>query len=233
MSLSLVQQAQGTSTSAVASKGVAFSGNTTTGNMIVVTHGTVTNGANAVTGVTDSQGNTYVNAIVNVASASRVEIWYAKNITGGTTPTVTMSFGGAGSRTNMTIHEVSGQNTTAPLDITSPLNGSGTPATVGPSSATTQNDEIVFSMVCVNASSGTITAGSGYSNLIQQVNSTVGLSGVESKIISATGAQSDSMSYTGGGGSWRTALATFKAAAAATYALPFQNRASRSTLITR
>lgn len=210
MAIAFVQQTQGLTNSNVTSKDVTWAGNTTTGNFIVVTVSTPTGGSNEVSGVTDSQTNTYQRAIREVTTNHMVEIWYAMDITGGTTPTVTASFSGS-LRPCMTIHEFSGVALTAALDQQLGGGGTGvTTMTIGPTSTTTVADELVFAVFNQNASPATHTAVSPYGNGQTQTASTTGTSGTEFQVVSSIDDQTATMT-TGSTNVYKAAIATFKA----------------------
>ncbi|MEK9754280.1 MAG: hypothetical protein VW338_13885, partial [Rhodospirillaceae bacterium] len=121
-----VQNAQNSSTSASSTLGITFASDTTTGNLIVVIIRWF-NGTTTVDSVTDSQGNTYVSTSVgkqyNSSAQHSQQIFYAKNITGGTTPTVTVTFSGSTERRAVSIFEVQDADTTAPEEVTTSGNG--------------------------------------------------------------------------------------------------------------
>lgn len=224
MAISLVQSNLALTNSGTLTQAVTFTSNTTSGNLIVVS--TVKNvdagGLGVITGITDSNGNTYQQAIAqngNGVVVNSVEIWYAYNITGGTTPTVTVTWS-LSNRPAATIREYSGIATTSPLDVTLGFTQVSqiTSWSMGPSSSTSQADELVI--VAVGATGGSPSAGlwslgSGFSNLQSQVASTTARQGVEDKIISSTGTQSATIT-SNNNVSGAMALATFKATAGAT-----------------
>src|SRR6266496_4391487 len=111
--LAVVQSAQNATTSPSTTVAATFPGNTVTGNLIVVC---INGGTNAVSGVTDSDGNTYVAADTGDLTYSDCEIWYAANITGGTTPTVTVTNAAAQAST-VQIYEIVGADQSSPFDV--------------------------------------------------------------------------------------------------------------------
>lgn len=211
MAIAFVQSNQALNATSVTSQAVSFTGNTTSGNMIIVAIGTATSGTSSVTSITDSQGNTYQRAIRQANSTtSMVEIWYAMNIVGGTTPTVTATL--ASMRPAMAIYEFSGLALSAALDQTLGANiSSSTAYSVGPTGSTANANELVFAAAHANSSSS-FSVGSGYSNLRTQGASTVGTLGCESKIVSATGTQTAAETLAAAS-SGTMAIATFQAPA--------------------
>ena len=101
------------------SQGKAFASNTTTGNLIAIGIALYRNtvGTGGVTSVGDG-GDTFgafTSSETNIAGDTNAYAgwWYAKNITGRTTPTVTVT-PNASSFTTFSITEVSGLDTTSP-----------------------------------------------------------------------------------------------------------------------
>jgi hypothetical protein len=87
---------------------ITWTSNTTSGNLIIVLVG-INSGAATVTGITDSQSNSYARIDSGGAGdgVNIYEFWYAYNITGGTTPTITTTTS-AGAATQLIIREYSG-----------------------------------------------------------------------------------------------------------------------------
>ncbi len=117
---------------------IVWNSNTTTGNMVLVSIGIV---GTTVSSITDSQSNTYTK--IDGTGTSRAELWYAYNITGGTTPTVTATCGAIGANVTMIIREYSGLTTTDPLDKHVVGTGASTAASSGATAATAQANELV------------------------------------------------------------------------------------------
>lgn len=138
---------------------IALNSTTTTGNLIVVAI-MIESTTATVSTVTDNSGSTYqaatsISAIYN--SGYRLQIYYAYNITGRATHTVTVT-ASAAVRTNIQVVEYSGvESGSNPLDVVS----SGTEAD-DPSSGSatsTTNGSLIFSTA---TSGGTLTAGAGF-----------------------------------------------------------------------
>jgi hypothetical protein len=125
MAIAFVQAPIGV-VSGAASPTIQFGSNTTSGNFIVV--GVMIAGAGqTVNTIADSGGvNTYTKAIAFApANGFSVEIWYALNITGGTTPTITVNTINGGNNMLIEIYEFSGVATSSPADGAG-ATGSGT-----------------------------------------------------------------------------------------------------------
>jgi hypothetical protein len=218
MSIALVQSASGNSGAGyVNTLGVTWPGNTTTGNLLVAS--VAISGVNSVSGITDSQSNTWtkITGTSNTTDASTLELWYAKNITGGTTPTVTVSpTAGAFAQWGVVIREFSGLDKASPLDQSgyAPLD-SYVEAQDSPTTSTTAvANELVIGATVGNNHAATFTsAGTGFGATILQATPSIDFlaSANHYKIVASTGTYTSSMTsdqYMTGG----AAIATFKAA---------------------
>lgn len=134
----------------------------TTGNLLVVAvrwdSTTVT-----VTGVADTAGNTYTSRTVKTFNGTdSVQFWYAKNITGNASNVVTATFSSsAPSASGITVDQFSGCDTTSPYDTEASGSGSGTGLVTGAFTTTTA-DEVIVVAGDQGSTSGTYTAGAGY-----------------------------------------------------------------------
>jgi hypothetical protein len=192
-------KSQGTTNTATPS--CQFNSNTSSGNLIVAIY---EGGANrAVTSVTDSQSNSYVKAIAQGGTATPAEIWYALNIVGGTTPTVTVTIASACTFNVVEIYEFSGILSSAAADgAGSSAGGSSVSPASGNFTTANANDLIISGMQCANTS----TAGTSGWN----VESTSHQS--EYLIVSATGTYN--ATYTQNlTGTWSVCLFAFKGSA--------------------
>jgi hypothetical protein len=125
------------------SMSATFSLPTTSGNAIIlgVTYGNL----NPTITATDSQGNTYVQAINTYDSGHRQgsAILYALNITGGANNVVTVKFSSAVAYLAVGIHEYSGILAASALDATAGKMGIGNAPSSG-SAITTANGDLIF-----------------------------------------------------------------------------------------
>lgn len=180
----------------------------TSGNILVAGIEADVVALNGIT-VTDNKGNTWNRVIsTSLASTFDLEIWVAYNITGGATHTVTATDNGGGVDSLIIVEEWSGAALAAALDKSAGATGlASTALNSGATAATTQADELV---VGVGVASGnvTMTAGASYSNLTK-INTTFSTLAFETKVVSATGAQTADMT-SGTAGSWACEVATFK-----------------------
>lgn len=122
--------------------------------------------------VTDSLGNTYT-LLHNPTNATpgalkfAAAMFYAKNISGGA-DTVTATFSGSVSPRRIVIHEVSGADTTAPLDVSAMLAqsdpGTGTDAVTSGSVTTTASGDYIFGATADVSQGTTPVAGTGFTS---------------------------------------------------------------------
>jgi hypothetical protein len=91
MAISFVNSASATPDDAAGTTMATVAANHTSGNLLVV--GMVHTGASAATGVTDTAGNTYFDTGIHVVHGTdRIDLWYAKNITGHASNVVTVAY---------------------------------------------------------------------------------------------------------------------------------------------
>ena len=130
----------------------------TAGNLNVVAVGW-NDTVSTVTSVTDTRGNTYVQAgTTTTGTAGRQAIYYAKNIAAGSN-TVTVAFNQAAPFVDMRVLEYSGLDQTSPLDVTAGAAGTGTAANSGAATTTSANELIFGAGYTVSTYSG---AGTGF-----------------------------------------------------------------------
>lgn len=92
---------------------IVWDNNTTTGNLIVVLASVGT--SENITAINDTDLNTYTKIEDIDQNTTTMQLWYAYNIVGGTTPTITLSVTGGDSYA--IAREFSGNFTTDPLDV--------------------------------------------------------------------------------------------------------------------
>jgi glucose/arabinose dehydrogenase len=161
-----------------------FSSSVTNGNLISVWIWYNSN-ARAVSSVTDTKGNTYTRAVgpttgTGAMSNWRQEIWYAKNVTGGTSLAVTATFNGTFSAEKaITAHEYSGLDIANPIDATTSAVTTGTNGSTAAIATHFAND-LVFGTALME---GSATAGSGFTRRSSIMNNVT-----EDKIASTIGA---------------------------------------------
>lgn len=163
-----------------------------------------------VTSVTDSLGNSYASAVESFNNGiDDVYIYYGYITNPGAGNRVTANWSSGNTTAAIIAEEWSGliQNS---LDQTAVSNdgGSNLPS-VGPTPTTTQAIELCWAAFAVSSATLKPQAGKSYSNLTTAVSSPSMLS-TESRVVTATGAQTATVSYGTGTGSDTQALATFK-----------------------
>ena len=164
---------------------VTFASSVTSGNLIVV-YARHSNAGDSFTSVTDGQGNTYTTHVTELYDTSDTTTLYGLSAIATSTGslTVTCNFSvDATSRTGCGIAEFSGTFSACRLDqSTSTSQLTGTAVSSG-NVTTTVADALLFGGMGYAGAGGPVTAGTGYSNLIED---TTGRFALESKIVSGT-----------------------------------------------
>src|SRR5713226_1049505 len=164
-----VQQASNSDVGAASHTSISatFSLPTTGGNTIIL--GVTYGNAKPIITATDSQGNTYLQAIKTYDSGHRqgCAILYATNITGGLSNTVTVKFSQPVAYVAVGIHEYSGVVGASALDVTAGKLGSGSMPSSGPAS-TTANGDLIFGCVVEDGTGhgDTFTAAIGFTKRV-------------------------------------------------------------------
>lgn len=167
-----------------------WTGNTSTGNCILFGISTDSGLTTAVTSVTDSQSNTYTKVfgvVTGGGAIATLDLWVAKNITGGTTPTITANLGGA-YITGIIAREYSGLDIYNPVDVflTAASGASSNALAVGPAAMTSYGKSVLVGFGSTGDSGNTYTAGTGYSNVITlKVGTTLDLGMEDRKVLAA------------------------------------------------
>jgi hypothetical protein len=169
---------------------ITWGSNTTSKNLIVVGLSLITS-SQSVSSISDSQGNTYTLVDVgDTGGGARAELWYAKNITGGTTPTITATISGSVNVAAFA-REYSGIDSTSPLDQHAAASNISTSISAGPIT-TTYGGETLVAVTSVFSSIPTVSAGPGYGNLATLTQS--GQVGIEDGSASSPGSYSGTFS---------------------------------------
>ena len=144
--------------SSASSEAVAFSSNTTAGDIILVGFD-FASGA-TFSSISDSQGNTLneVGSQLTTPAGSKSRLYYASNIKGGA-DTVTVHTTASASFIKVQIIEYSGVSTSTPIDIQAGATGSAGSASAG--GQTTVANDWIFGFL---ASDGTGSAGGGFNS---------------------------------------------------------------------
>ena len=200
-----------TTGTAVLSLSITLSAAIAAGSLILVSISNHNSAAEVPDSVTDTAGNTYTLITAANSNAVTAVLAYcvgASALASGDTITVTYS---SARHIAMRAYSVSGIVASSAFDVSATnAAGSGTAASVGPTSTTSQADELVFATWAYQ-NSRTFTAGSGYTaGTADETTSTIRGRVAEWKIVAATGAQTAD-------GTWNTStthagvVATFKA----------------------
>ena len=176
------------------------------------TAGTITvadNSASPLTWVVDEHHTTSGNMDLHLVSAQA-----PSGLPSGTVITVTWS--ASHSRKAMIGWEVSGLVSSSAFDVGSNAEGNSSTADPGATAATAQASEIAFMAACHqdDAAGDTCTFASYTALRTGQVGSSgwLGL-GLAYKVLSATGTQDESATFSGAAGTWCAVLGTYKATA--------------------
>jgi hypothetical protein len=139
---------------------------------------------NTTATVTDTQSNTFTQRTAITWSGKRLYLLEAHNIgSGADTLTITTGCGGV---QDVLVDEFTGLSTTTPFDQSGTNTATNTALTVSTSGATTTANETVYAAFV--ATSGTITAGSGYTSTGTGASANRVLN-AESQRITSTGTQ--------------------------------------------
>jgi hypothetical protein len=200
-------QANSVQGSAVGSVAVAFPASNTAGNLIIafVRMSTTTQ----TVSVTDSLGNSYVDAVTQgqTSDGHQVHIFYAKNIAAGAN-TVKATFSASNNHPWLAIYEYRGLSATSPLDQTAHAQGNSTTPNSGATATTLSANELVFAAAAISSSyTGTAAAGSGYTMLQQDTNTSPADN--ESLIATSTGTYAATFTLSSSA-NWCAVVATFK-----------------------
>ena len=194
---------------------ITWTSNTTNGHFVVCAVMWSTPATRTLTGVTDSQGNTYtLSAFTRTTEGPAVDvaIVHAFNITVGTTPTVTATFNGSGSfGRHLQCAQFSGIATASALDQAAGQAqnnpGTGTDAVTSGTVVTTQADELIIGATCCMGTTPPGTAGTSFTMFpaitTEDANS-------EYRIVSSTGTYAGTFTADGAADDFATRVATFK-----------------------
>lgn len=139
----------------------------TSGNLIVVAISSWRDGTAQISSITDNKGNTYYRALdaLDPRNVNHIlSIWYAPNVIGGTSFTITTNAPtGAIQAITVAAHEYRGMRTSSVLDTTHSNYGTSVSATSGLTMFTSQTNELVFgASLHEEDANPSITAGTNY-----------------------------------------------------------------------
>lgn len=185
--ITYVQGAYSTPQSPEATVTVAFPAAQTAGDLNVVVVGW-NDSTSTISGVTDTAGNTYTLAVgPTVQSGTATQsIYYAKNIAGATTDSVTVTFSAAAAYPDIRILEYKGADPSNPVDVTAAASGNSAAANSG--SVTTSNaTDLIFGADLVQTT--TTASGAGFiSRLLSSPDGDI----AEDEMVAAVGSYSSS-----------------------------------------
>jgi Putative Ig domain/Bacterial Ig domain len=200
-------QANALQGSAVTSLAATFPAGNTAGNLIIAFVRMST--TSQTVALTDLLGNVYTDAVTQAQTTDghQVHIFYAKNIKAGAN-TVKASFSGSNNHPWLAIYEYRGLSVTAPLDQTAHAQGSSSTPNSGPTPTTLSANELIFSGVALPSGyAGTATAGSGYTMVEQDSNTSPAAN--ETMAATSTGGFTGTFTLSSGT-NWSAVTATFK-----------------------
>jgi hypothetical protein len=211
------------SASAASAASVAKAITLTAGNLVIVQAGTEWGGGLPAASISDTAGNTWTLLAEGNPDITDGVAWYCWNCKGGAT-TITVSSTQGAVNMGFLVREYSGvQATSDPLDQKSTQASGGTTSLSSPASAATTNaNDLVIGLGWTEQPSATFTAGAGYGNLSQLApgaNMPNQSLAIEDKTVSATGAQTATMTQSAAY-SWIAMVVAFKLAGATTTTTP-------------
>lgn len=202
-----VQTTTGTNAGGTGSFSIsAFTNNTVAGNSIIVALATQ---SQTISSVTDNALNSYSKATSLSAANLDIEVWYASGITGGNKPTITVTVSSTFT-TSVVAQEFSGLLTASAFDKAASGSGNGTTATSAATTTTAQAIELIIGAVATEVATAP-TLGSGFSNLGTVSDTFPTTVGIESRVVTSTGAYTSSFGTASS--NWTIVVATFKAGA--------------------
>jgi len=184
----------------------SFSASVTNGDLIVV-RVFYNSASRSVSSITDSKSNIYARAVgpttgTGAMAGYRQEIWYARNVTGGSGLNVTATFDASfNAEKSISAHEYSGFDAAAPLDVTAAQTSSVANASSG-AVTTTSPVELIFGAALF---SGCGSPGSGFSG-----RSSLGCNVTEDRSVTTSG--SYAAAFANSSQSVIAQMATFRAA---------------------
>ncbi len=213
--ITFVQQ-NATGTSGTIAPNVILTAPVTAGSLLVLSVNIVGDITHSINSVTDTQGNTWVQAIAkhdhnDAVFVASQELWYAANARAGAT-TITANLNATLGATNARLyaHEYQGVATLNPLDQTSWAIGFDPPPSanvISPSRTTFFPNELIFAG---SETWGTPNPGPGFTT-----RGTLNLDYTEDKNVSTVGSNNAivQVASCGGNCSWMIQMATFRASA--------------------
>lgn len=182
MAWNLLQTKTSSKTASAGTTSTASLSTTTSGSLVLVCC-TTDSGTNSISSISCS-GMSFAKVTSSLVAGGTydVELWYAYNITGQTTPTLTINYV-AGAIGGGIIREYSGAITTDPLDKQTIATTTTASMSSGATAALVGKDDLVIGFAGTGDSGNTYTAGSLYANATTlKIGTTVDM-GMEDKIL--------------------------------------------------
>jgi hypothetical protein len=163
-----------------------------------------------VSSVSDAQSNSWALATSETNGTSTTYLYYAYNVTGGSTDLVTVNLSTTGLVVAMIIREYGGVATNeSPLDLTAVATGTTGNISVATAGNTNSPNELVIGVGSDLTSTDAMTVGSGYTNFITDATETSAQLAMEELIISS--AATETATFTNSiTSTWSGIIATFK-----------------------
>lgn len=201
------------SNSLVAMQSVVFDSAVTQGNLVLVAVSTYSSRAGNIATVTDNKGNTYKKTVANpvdLSSKHQLSVWYAVNVIGGSSFTITAKPSDASSYLSIAAHEYTGVFASDPLDQIQIGTGTSANAVTNLILPLSQADELLFAAYLhEDVEDSTVKPGSGYTLRQSQVEGFYEPLVTEDKIVSAVGKYDSSVTWKKNV-SWKSVIVTFK-----------------------
>lgn len=214
MPATLIQAKVGANTSTTA-LAIATTSNTVTGDAILVAiiGNTATDRISgiAATGCTFAKVAS-ASGLIGGGAASYVTVWEAYNVTGATTPTITISKSVTWAIQAVLFHVRGLVSVSDPLDKVARAGGTTTAINSGSTATLAQADEYVIGVGASDFGGATYTVGAGYANRTQ-TSAASGDIAMQDKTVAATTAVSSTMTLSGASDNAGVVM-TFKIAAA-------------------
>ena len=208
----------GSSSSYISSLAVPVTSDVPANDTVIVAVVLYNNNAPTVT-VSDSAGNSYTKNADITNSFTRTLLFSAQATGALTNDSSSITVSAPTVRyINVSAFSVGGLVSPSPVDRTATATGSSTTPSVGPTSTTTQANEILVGAFGVDVGSGTASLSAGTNYSLAPSNVTTGGMGIfpEHRIVTATGAYSANGTLMGTVSNWSAAIVTYKSGPALT-----------------
>lgn len=183
----------------------------TAGNLLVV-HVMGSETANTVSSIADTAGNTYTQGTscrITSAAVGFTDIWYAKNITGNASNTVTATLSGTTTFRRIVVDQYSGADTVSPFEVCATGSAAASTSVTSGSFSPAAANNVNSGGASSDATQTPFSAGTNYT-----LRATIGDVASEDRIGAPSGSQTASISGAVSA-NWLFSVASFKQAGAA------------------